>query len=391
MPNIAQDFRQVLELDERTLRELVSGEGDAPERLWAAWALALRRDPEAPTMLRRAATGDPSPGVRAHLALLLVAQGEMAAAMTLARFDAEAIVRSSACRHLTRVAKPTDARLQDLIATAMRSDPSPAVHAAIADAVRLDAAEEVWAACAQRLRDPDDQVRANVVDALLRRHASGASLPGELRAAATSEERPALRASMLRAWIGADGRSAVMRAVRDRPAQQALNLLQFFEEEGTALDPEDAESLLARNEPVIDARVALLHRKGVVRLPVRWLLALAVRERDHGVADWNHERQRRWDAAKVAIEALRNVLPGLTHVHSADERQLVNRLRESLEGELRSIAAQEGTDIDTLVRYACGGGTTGDPIADDRRSADEEYYVPRGAELLPELRRLATA
>jgi hypothetical protein len=391
MPHVAQDFRQVLELDERTLRELISGEGDAPERLWAAWALALRRDREAASILRRAATGDPSPGVRAHLALLLVAQGEIAAAVTLARLDAEAIVRSSACRHLTRVAKPTDARLQELIATAMRSDTSPEVHAAIADAVRLDAAEEVWTACTRRLRDPDDRVRANVVDALLRRHASGSSLASDLRVAATSEERPDLRASMLRAWIGAEGRRAVVRAVGDRRAQQVLNLLQFFEEENADLDPEDVESLLARNEAAIDSRVAFLHRKGVVRLPVRWLLALALREREHGVADGSHDSWRRWEAATVAIEALRNVLPGETQVHSADERQLVNRLRESIEEELRSIASQVGTDVDTLVRYAFGDGMTGDQVVDEWPSADDEYYVPRGAELLPELRRLATA
>jgi hypothetical protein len=329
--------------------------------------------------------------VRAHLALLLVAHGEIAAAMTLARLDGEALVRSSACRHLTRVAQPADARLQELIATAMRSDPSPEVHAAIADAVQLDAAEEVWTACARRLRDPDDQVRANVVDALLRRHASGAPLPGELRVAATSEERPDLRSSMLRAWIGAEGRSAVVRAVHDRPAKQVLNVLQFFEEERTDLDPKDVEALLARNEAAIDARVASLHRRGAVRLAVRWLLALALREREHGPMDWSHDRLLRREAATVAIEALRNVLPGETQVHSAEERQLVKRLRECIEEELRSIAARRCTDIDTLVRYACGVETIGDQAADCWPPDDEEYYVPRGTELLPELRRLATA
>jgi hypothetical protein len=391
MPHAAQDFRQVFELDEHTLRALVSGKGDAPERLWAAWALALRRDPEAASILRRAATGDPSPGVRAHLALLLVAHGELAAAMTLARLDPEAIVRSSACRHLARVAKPTDAGLQELIATAMRSDPSPAVHAAIADAVRLDAAEEFWATCARRLRDPDDEVRANVVEALLRRHASGASLPSELCVAATSEERPDLRASMLQAWIGAEGRRAVVLAVCDRPVQQVLNVLQFYEEERADLGPEDVDSLLARNEAAIDARVAFLHRKGLVRLPVRWLLALTLREREHGPVDGSRESWRRWEAATVAIEALREVLARETQVHSVEERQLVNRLRESIEEELRSIAVQRSTDVDTVVRYACGVGLTRDQGADDWTSDDEEYYVPRGAELLPELRRLATA
>jgi hypothetical protein len=76
-------------------------------------------------------------------------------------------------------------------------------------------------------------------------------------------------------------------------------------------------------------------------------------------------------------------------VHSVEERRPVNRLRESLEDELRSIALQRGTDFETLLRYARGIERTGEPV-DDWSSEDEEYCVPRGAWLLPELRRLAT-
>jgi len=39
---LPQSFRDLLELHERQLRDLVDGEGDAPERVWAAWVPAPR-------------------------------------------------------------------------------------------------------------------------------------------------------------------------------------------------------------------------------------------------------------------------------------------------------------------------------------------------------------
>jgi hypothetical protein len=45
---------------------------------------------------------------------------------------------------VARVAKPDDARMQDMLVTAMRLDPSPAVRAAIADAIRVDASGLLW-------------------------------------------------------------------------------------------------------------------------------------------------------------------------------------------------------------------------------------------------------
>jgi hypothetical protein len=38
------EFRELLEVDDARLRDLVAGGGDPPERLWAVWALAMRRD-----------------------------------------------------------------------------------------------------------------------------------------------------------------------------------------------------------------------------------------------------------------------------------------------------------------------------------------------------------
>jgi hypothetical protein len=75
-----QSDRDLLEVPVRKLHDLVDGAGDDPERVWAAWVLALRHDPGVLSVVREAATGDPSPGVRAHMALMLVAHGAAARA-----------------------------------------------------------------------------------------------------------------------------------------------------------------------------------------------------------------------------------------------------------------------------------------------------------------------
>jgi hypothetical protein len=296
------------------------------------------------------------------------------------------MVRASACRCLTRVAKPDDANLQELIATAMRSDPSPEVHAAIADAVRVDASEAVWATCTRRLRDSDDGVRRNVVNALLRRHAAGSPLPAQITAAATVEARRELRDSMLRAWVSAAGMQAVVRAIRDRPAPEVLNALEFFRDEDTQFAAEDLEPLLSANEPAIDACLAAMHREGRVRLTVLSLLRLALRATEETAGARSGERTSRWEAARVAIDALRSILPGLTHqALSTDEHRLVRLLCSGIEESLRATAAETGTKVEALVRHAVSGEDLAEVLEED---TGWEVYVP-GAELLVELRRLA--
>jgi hypothetical protein len=316
------------------------------------------------------------------MSLMLVAFGELGAAIAMARLDPDAMVRASAWRCLTRVAKPEDASLQELIATAMRSDPAPEVHAAIADAVRVDASEAVWAMCTRRLRDADDEVRTNVANALLRRHAAGSPFPAELVAAATAEARRELRHSMLRAWVGAAGSQAVVRAISDRPAPEILNALQFLRDEATQLAADDLEPLLRANEPAVDACVASMHRGGQVRLTVPSLLVLTLRALQQTAGATRAECSSRWEAARVSIDALRSVLPELAHeALSSDERRLVNLLCIGIEESLRATAAETGTQVDALVRFAISG-------EDVEQDSGWEVYVP-GAELLVDLRRLA--
>jgi hypothetical protein len=186
---------------------------------------------------------------------------------------------------------------------------------------------------------------------------------------------------MLRAWVSAAGRQAVVRAIGDRPAPEVLNALQFFRDEVMQFAAEDLEPLLGANEPAIDACLTAMHREGRVRLAVPSLLLLALRAAEQTAGAPSQERASRWEAGRVAIDALRRILPGLTReALSTDEHRLVQLLCSGIEESLRATAAETGTKVEALVRYAVSGEDIEEVLEED---TGWEVYVP-GAELLVE-------
>ncbi len=103
---------------------------DAPTRLYAAWALALRAATttgELALHLER----EPNEGVRAHLVNVVAGPAHRELLRTLAEHDTSALVRAAACRVLARGADP---ELADWLDGRARDDASPDVRTAIDDA-----------------------------------------------------------------------------------------------------------------------------------------------------------------------------------------------------------------------------------------------------------------
>jgi hypothetical protein len=380
------EFREVLELDEARLRELAGGD-DAPERLWAVWALALRQHPDAAALALAAAGRDPSPGVRAHMALLLVSHGERDAARVLARHDPDSLVRAAACRHLARTADPGDEATQELLAWAMRADPASDVHVAIADALRVDASDTPWRACADRRADRDEVVRETVIDALLRRWRSGTPLPMDLRERVVEEPAASLRAKVLRAWVAAEGVSAVLRQLATSDVRGVVNALDFVAVEGEWLPEQDASALLSLDARELDARVARLQRRGRTRVTLAQLCAIAIRGEN---IDWRHPGADALDeATRAAMAALAPLLAETTSV-TDEERALLRRLGESIEMRVGRVYPEEGQQ--TLHRYLWGNALD----RNDRSllsSSDlfrEEPFIP-STQVMADLRRLTGA
>jgi hypothetical protein len=327
-------FSDVLSLDVDALRAIFRGSEDAPERLWAAWALGLRHGAAASSILHEGAAHEPTPGVRAHLALMLVAHGEIDAAAAFARFDPDADVRASACRHLARVAKPEDALLCTLLVERLATDPSNEVKKAIADGLRDDAPAALTERFRALLSADAEEVRAAAIESILRRSAASASLPAELRERARTEPSSELRATLIDAWCEREGALAVVREMFSWETHHVMRALDLAVDRGVDVGPAEIEPLLSRVEPQIREVLAELAEAERFEPPLTWL-------GDVVMAAWEGTPATvvEWNAATTAIRLLSDRLEGREHSSlSAAELALVSRLRAAFEQEVKRTA-----------------------------------------------------
>jgi hypothetical protein len=158
------DFSQTQALSRAQLRALLDqGEGDPTERVWAAWALALRGADAGE--LKAAMAAEPSSGVRRHLAVILAGQGEREALATLAKSDPSLEVRAEATFRLAQVARPTDGPLHELLGFLTGGD-AP-VREAVLLGIQDQAPDGLWARVAALLADPVPHLRALAANRLL--------------------------------------------------------------------------------------------------------------------------------------------------------------------------------------------------------------------------------
>jgi hypothetical protein len=220
-----REYGELLELPLDELRTIAGGNGDAAERLWAAWALGMRHDGSAVQVARDRARRDPAPGVRANMAILLVSHGERSAAATLAKHDPEPLVRASACRSLARVVSAGDDALIDLLVAALGTERSPDVRAAIIDGASAGPPPPLREAIARRLNDEEEEVRAVAVQALLGWRVPDAPLPAALRDRWPVETSTALRDEIVRAWVAIEGSASVLHDCAGRPSAEVVIIL----------------------------------------------------------------------------------------------------------------------------------------------------------------------
>jgi hypothetical protein len=330
-------FSDVLALDAEALRALFLGSDDAPERLWAAWALAMHHGDGAAAVLHEGAAREPTPGVRAHLALMLVAHGEIDAAAAFARFDPDAMVRASACRHLARVAKPTDALLCTLLAERLATDESNEVKMAIVDGMRDDAPPALVEHCNTLLSAGDEEVRRAAIDSILRRTAASTPLPPELRAHARTEPSSELRATLVDAWCEREGALTAVREMCTWETQHVIVALDEAIARDIPIGSAELEPLLARKEAPIRVVLAELAEAGRFEPPLSWLGDVVLTAID----STSLATEAGWAAATSAMRVLADRLERTEHASlSASELRLVARLRAAFEREVEQAVPE---------------------------------------------------
>ena len=344
-----RSFAEVIDLDAQALHALLQGDGDDPERLWAAWALALRRADAAVAQLASAAKGEPSDGVRAQLALMLVGFGERALALELARRDPSALVRESAWRHLARTTSPDDAAEADALAAALARDPSAVVRAAILVELDANAATIVRERALAQIDDAEAKARLAAIDYVVKLRDPG--LVAHLIARARVETVDALFARIVSACVTLVGAEATVDASSAWPTEASVRLLPALAACGPLTDSQ-ISSLLERADARIDARLVELEARGAVALSLGSLLAIAARS---GFFD------------EAALRSRLTACAALDAADTAAARALADRIE-------RAYAEIGPTPIDAALARL------------DEPDSDDPWI--EGMTLLPEIRRL---
>lgn len=278
---MVSEYAEIAARSDDELRELLVS-GEPVERIWAMWALGLRRAAAASPALVVAVHGEPTPGVRRHFAVLFAAFGEHPALMELALLDPDEYVRATALQYATVLAASAAERVPwPAILARLEEDPAPPARLAIVEHVPDDAPPPVRAAVLRHLEDPDADVRAAVLDYLARqwqrRHDGGGALPPEVRARAQIEPSRELRRALLGLWLRADGVAPVLRAlVATGDEALALEALAIAPEQVPALGWDDVEPLRRSSTPAVQHALFALFEGRLDEVPLAWLLAHAL-------------------------------------------------------------------------------------------------------------------
>jgi hypothetical protein len=98
-------------------------DGDAPERVWAVWALALKEGEQALPSLKPLLREEPDSGVRRHLLNVFAGHGDLDAVAHVACWDTAPWVRQAALTFLCRIAPRKGDPVWRLLADRLVSEP----------------------------------------------------------------------------------------------------------------------------------------------------------------------------------------------------------------------------------------------------------------------------
>lgn len=215
-----RSFDDTHEMSDAALRALLVTE-DARSRIYAIWALGLRAMLAAPFDTQLA--GEPDPGVRRALAVVLAGQGELDLVVALSRHDPDEHVRASVTRLVLRFAKsghvPWSVVTERLVDRA-------AVRAAVLEEIDASDPAELHDLVVNALDDEDESVRRVAVEAAVKLHEANA-IDGHGLARFFERASPAEVEHALSIWfaIGAPRAVARVLAAAPRPVRErALRL-----------------------------------------------------------------------------------------------------------------------------------------------------------------------
>lgn len=321
-----QDFSETSALSRgQLLAQLALG--DARDRAFAMWALALRAASADPVV--GLVRGEPDPGVRRALAVVLAGHGEIDLLAAMTRHDPNVFVRASTVQILMRFVVAGQAPWS--LITERLGD-APEVRAAVFSQVDASWPAELRHAAIAALDDKNDELRREAFETCARLARGGVFKISTLRklvTAATTVERTHL----IPRWFRAEDPARLCEVLAEAPFSLRRLVLE--------LQPDLARTALRPwlADPALYAAVEASLRLSLADESLAFVLVLTTGGLSHlGYVD---ECVRRLRELERAPEAVRSLLAALQTAHIA-----------WMQGPNRSGLAVDGDGFDEETRAA---------------------------------------
>ncbi|APR78926.1 Hypothetical protein A7982_04273 [Minicystis rosea] len=346
------NFETVRSLPAPELRRLLA-EGDAPERLWAAWAVALRLGADAVPLLARAETLRMPSGLRQQVLVIVAGLGEREVLRVLADQDDSPAVRATACAYFIRTAPySTD---EDTLAFATRHLGSEisAIREAVLEehlALRLRLPD---AALQSALEDADDGIRALAARCLAKEQLSEASLHALIDALAREPEPD--RVPELFGMLPPSSYRVLCARLRSARTDRVAKILDLVHERVGSLDWPELMGLEESDDPSVLLRMLRLLQSPLPDEAVAWAARVytgrlmqgapeAIEHWDRDQAAWRAHLLLRSSLSPSAVRRMDALT--VTLLRQTFEATYAESVRSVEEDDLYDLEAQYGAIVD---------------------------------------------
>lgn len=359
------DFASVAALPELDQSYLLES-GDAPERLWAAWSLALRHGRRALPTLAALAGAELTDGLKRQLLVILAGLGARSILLAIAATEPSADVRATATANYIRTSGTNDVELTASFALDQ-------LHTGIAELVlavlselemsRIELPEREVTAC---LEDSRLEIRQAAVSCLLAKNTISDDARDCLLRALVSEEAVFLRDRLLN-YVPRPALPLLLRFLKDAPATRVVEILARLRQKFGLLPWRELREISQVSEPlVVDAALCALDLP-VPDEAIPWLGSLYQRARARTDRLWQDIRWRVGHSLRRSLNAenahrLNAAAIGLFHEEVEDDLAYFNSVSVA-EREQYDYFKEDGVELVRLLSILSGAA---DSVRDDR-------------------------
>ena len=251
---IYQNYEQVKQLNSSVLETLLSN-GDAQERVWAAWEIGLRLGKEALPNISLQAHNAPDAGTRRHMVVVLAGLGHYSVLSTLATHDPDESVRGTTAQYLIRITDQNDTEKISLIINILEKDKSPIVMQSILDSWDFDQHQIPILLLLDCARNKSEVVRNSSIKQIVKNYSANDLSKNQIVCLLTDQltkESIYLFLNWLLVW---DLHDVMILSAEKAPQSSKLMILDFLVDKNLTFTWEKLKNLSQIRNPDTDIRI----------------------------------------------------------------------------------------------------------------------------------------